>query len=95
MTTKHTPGPWQVNHNNPHQVCDSDGEKRGCSPIAVTHGTLKESKANARLIAALPDLLAALQAIVDEAGNAYGHNDGPGAVNRMAFFARSAIAKAT
>ena len=56
---KHTPGPWQVNHNNPFRISDSDGVIRGCAPIAETCGTLNEKRANARLIAASPDLLAA------------------------------------
>ncbi len=61
MTT-HTPGPWQVTHEDPTQVCDSDGEMRGCSPIAqCTVGTKRERKANARLIAAAPELLDALR----------------------------------
>ena len=62
---KHTPGPWQVNNNDPLQVCDSDGEKRGCSPIANTRGKRGEAKANARLIAAAPELLAALESLLD------------------------------
>ena len=27
--SKHTPGPWQVNHTDASQVCDCDGEVRG------------------------------------------------------------------
>ena len=50
---------------------------------------------NATLIAAAPELLAALQLIVEEAGHAFGHSDGPGTINRMAYMARAAIAKAT
>jgi len=55
-----TPGPWQVNHSDPLQVCDTDGDVRGCSPIATTHGPRVEAKANARLIAAAPELLEAV-----------------------------------
>lgn len=61
---KHTPGPWQVNHNDPTQVCDSDGAIRGCAPVAqCSVGTAAERKANARLIAAAPSMLVALQQI--------------------------------
>lgn len=58
---KHTPGPWQVNHADPFQVCDADGETRGCAPIATMHGTYAEKRANARLIAAAPELMEALE----------------------------------
>lgn len=37
---------------------------RGCSPIAVTQGTASERRANARLIAAAPELLEALEALL-------------------------------
>jgi hypothetical protein len=69
MSAKHTPGPWQVNHNNPLQVCDADGEVRGCAPIATawtpTQQITREAVANARLIAAAPELLEALKGAVD------------------------------
>jgi hypothetical protein len=61
---RHTPGPWQVNHRDHFQVCDADGEVRGCSEVAYCSvGTFAERAANACLIAAAPDLLAALQQI--------------------------------
>lgn len=63
----HTPGPWQVNRSDPLHVCDADGESRGCSPIAfvqVGNDGRWTAKANARLIAAAPDLLAALQELL-------------------------------
>lgn len=59
----HTPGPWQVNHNDPFQVCDAC-DARGCGPIATMLGTAAEKRANARLIAAGPELLEALEAVV-------------------------------
>ncbi len=66
---KHTPGPWQVTHEDPTQVCDADGEMRGCSPIAYcTVGTRAERKANAKLIAEAPvmfDLLLRLRDTVE------------------------------
>ena len=33
MNTNHTPLPWQVNSTDKFQVCDSDGEVRGCATI--------------------------------------------------------------
>jgi hypothetical protein len=62
--SQHTPGPWQVNHWDKTQVCDADGEVRGCAPIAYCEGSMAERKANARLIAAAPELLAALQKLL-------------------------------
>lgn len=63
MKAKHTPGPWQVKHFNPTEVCDCDGEVRGCSGIArtSTNSPMAERLANAKLIAAAPDLLASLR----------------------------------
>lgn len=40
-------------------------------------------------------LLAALYAIVEEAGPSFGQTDGPGTINRISYKARQAIAKAT
>ena len=49
----HTPAPWQINHNRPAQVCDADGQVRGCSPIARCAGTTSaECHANAARIVA-------------------------------------------
>jgi hypothetical protein len=59
--SKHTPGPWQVGHFDSNMICDSDGANRGCSPIARVEGTAAKRRANARLIAAAPDLLEALR----------------------------------
>lgn len=66
MDAKHTPGPWQVNHGDQFQVCDADGKVRGCSPIATMHGSASEKRANARLIAAAPELLEVAQLILAE-----------------------------
>lgn len=60
MNTKHTPGEWVVNYD---EVCvrsDADDQSFGMLvPIAAVMDDNQE--ANARLIAAAPDLLAALQ----------------------------------
>jgi hypothetical protein len=47
------------------------------------------------LIEAAPDMLAALRAIVDEAGPQFGHNEAPGTINRVSYLARAAISRAT
>jgi len=46
-----------------------------------------------KLIEQNAELLAALQAIIEEAGSQMGLNDGPGSVNRMARIARQTVAK--
>lgn len=66
MNTKHTPGPWNISSANLYAV---NARGRG---IATAHGTddvnysdffppTEEAAANARLIAAAPELLEALQ----------------------------------
>lgn len=60
MTTQHTPGPWRmtaakVMAGNGRAICLIENRK--------LHEGFQESSANARLIAAAPDLLAALQAV--------------------------------
>jgi hypothetical protein len=46
----------------------------------------------AQLIEQNAALLAALRAIIEEAGAQMGLDDGPGSVNRMAYIARQAVA---
>jgi alpha-amylase/alpha-mannosidase (GH57 family) len=57
MTTKHTPGPW--NGSSDGAVYSNDGEI-----VARVVGVKEPSFANRRLIAAAPELLEALKAIV-------------------------------
>lgn len=61
MTTeyKHTPGPWHVGTKEAHHcVYDARGwQIADASPL----GKSDDTKANARLIAAAPDLLSALE----------------------------------
>ena len=61
MTQKHTPGPWVIAGSlvlagSNKSICQIDGAIQVGKPA-----TEEERKANARLIAATPDLLAALQ----------------------------------
>lgn len=96
--TKHTPGPWVVGEPHPTNacayVCNDEGQEVAtiyyCSEGGVIgkDGIWPEQPnrdANARLIAAAPDLLEALKAILDETGGI----GGPFTI------ARAAIAKAT
>lgn len=91
MSTQHTPGRWEI---GPHQRIISGGWSiriADGSAIAYVLGEKNpELQANARLIAAAPELLEALKQIVDAA-------DGGGWNQLDASFlkARAAIAKAT
>ena len=72
METKHTPGPWKLNTDGDTGMNDSGCILDSIGHVIVTeiYGTFKngrttgEAEANARLIAAATDLLAALRAIV-------------------------------
>lgn len=93
MTTKHSPGPWTLNG-----VLVRDAENL---PIADAYGRETDPihKANARLIAAAPELLEACQELAD-----WSQDYGPGSdddalgdarlVNAVCR-ARAAIAKGT
>lgn len=68
----HTPGPWEIDGLDPYNKAfgisarNAEGYK---TPVVVWRGmgrpASEEGKANARLIAAAPDLLAALKLVAD------------------------------
>ena len=98
--TAHTPGPWRAGASTFYPGLDGPLTMRVYTdhPPTEFEVTGDNIAANARLIAAAPDLLDALQAIVDEfpvaAGTAKGipHDEqGFGSIYR----ARAAIARAT
>src|ERR1700736_5473945 len=61
QTAQHTQGPWQhITTATRFQINDHEG-----NPILRINGGMVPVEANARLIAAAPELLAALQLIVD------------------------------
>lgn len=66
MTTQHTQGPWLKTLSADGRVAVNN-HNRFCSefPIALVNGPSHEVDANARLIAAAPELLAALEYIVN------------------------------
>lgn len=97
----HTQGPWikRKSHKNPGDWTirpadpDAPGYTNGYAPIAWVRGderaqTKEQNKANATLIAAAPDLLAALQLAGSSAGFQYMTHETRAAIE-------SAIAKAT
>lgn len=67
---QHTPGPWHIayTHDDGTQIAIDDDfgmeGGRNYDLATVTHGDPEELRANARLIAAAPDLLAALRDLV-------------------------------
>lgn len=100
---KYTQGPWFVGaQNDGLYIIDSqpspapyDGpipRDHGPNVIATPNFRLAECEANARLIAAAPDLLAALQARIDL--SAYQGDDADGFVAHVEALEVAAIAKA-
>jgi hypothetical protein len=89
MSGQYTPGPWDVPNKSV--------KIRGCSFLAQVHWEDDEAVANARLIAAAPDLLDALQGVMDILGRAESNASGTGAewdyVGPRVAAARAALAK--
>lgn len=61
MNMKHTPGPWRISENDPQTVLGGDSITARIISINKAH-----AEADARLIAAAPDLLGALQFIITD-----------------------------
>lgn len=97
MNSTHTPGPWLANGPT---VCaaPSDAAPTGyalahiLNPYVGAVGSADRVAANARLIAAAPDLLAALMRLMPMLENTYQVN---GVLHPYLAAARAAIAKAT
>ena len=74
MTTKHTPGPWTIKHDDCHIYAPCGGHTgliAGCGGHSCRRrDLLDEQRANAKLIAASPELLAACK----QALGAFEHN---------------------
>lgn len=102
MSAKHTPGPWAIRYDYVVQAQSFDGGR--LVPVAQPYGVNSDGTdlfANARLIAAAPDLLEALSKFVEFAEQ-YGEVvfSGGGmpvidAMNACTTKARAAITKAT
>lgn len=88
---KHTPGPWRPNGNTIELANGMALRVATCTPIGTGYASKgrEESRANARLIAAAPDMLDALRGLLADPYLADPIN-----ADRMAK-ARAAIAKAT
>jgi hypothetical protein len=95
-TSAHTPGPWEVNGTTIETIASPSvviGRAYDAEDSGGGVESNSEAEANARLIAAAPELLAALRGLVEDYEGAYGGNDedAPKALTD----ARAAIAKAT
>ncbi|MBU6336083.1 MAG: hypothetical protein KGS47_16970 [Chloroflexi bacterium] len=89
---KHTPGPWAAHDKAAYGTSITNGSITGqyIADVQMYRGlTLDEYKANVRLIAAAPDLLASLRVFVERAWSSCRFSDAEVAA------ARAAIAKAT
>ena len=82
MSTKHTPGPWTVERDGPNRKWLINAEDFA---VATCDGAIRHQEADARLIAAAPELLEALKWTARALD----------AEHPAAIKARAAIAKAT
>lgn len=62
----HTPGPWRLNAGNEIEIMDTSRAVARAVCGGLSGIRLREAEANARIIAAAPDLLEALQWALDE-----------------------------
>lgn len=63
--TKHTPGPWSIFRDGDNLIIETIPLNRFSAIAEITGGRgLEEDEANARLIAAAPELLEALEQIL-------------------------------
>jgi hypothetical protein len=91
MSAKHTPGPWSIysiTFKGYHQIAGAQGG-RVCQVLPFED----EYKANARLIAAAPELLAAIHVLLRDYTAV--HDIGDLEMQPAIYQARAAIAKAT
>ena len=90
MSTKFTPGPWKIGTPPPNGE-QTIGTAQGLMVAVATTGAGVQTKANATLIAAAPELMEALQRLLSENDNMTQRINLLGAMDQ----ARAAIAKAT
>lgn len=64
---QHTPGPWDVTPSGYHVYDEHGNVTADCAQPDI--GSLEERKANARLIAAAPELLAMVERLTDAREN--------------------------
>lgn len=94
MKAQHAPGPWSINRT--HVLSTVHGKRYLVANVHNVNFTKEANAANARLIAAAPDLLAALELIIRANDAPPGATIGEAVVcQSYAQLARAAIAKAT
>ena len=97
MESKHTPGPWGIDINSVGEYLISAGPIGTPVDYLAVITNRKRSKANARLIAAAPEMLEALEGLFKECAmmhRYWGDGDNAKAADKAESFARAAIAKA-
>ena len=96
MMTEHTPGPWKVHSRARGYGYVRDRSERPICGFGSGSLSNDESAANAHLIAAAPDMLEALQAMLKDPPATLDEPDPDGElIGKMRAIARTAIAKAT
>lgn len=95
MNAKHTPGPWEIRDVNVTFISIGAPEHHSLADTwAIDEGvTTEQLHANARLIAAAPELLEALEQISHAEAATY--DDIHAAIQDLVGIARAVIAKAT
>jgi len=88
----HTPGPWRT--GLPRWIDDAKGRPLACAFSRKQWSTMDETEANGRLIAAAPDLLAALKLLVSNAATSPSTSEGVRRLRTAVDVARAAIAAA-
>ena len=96
----HTPGPWKVELPTGYPLSAKSNiiKPDGTVLASINYGIGEEEQANARLIAAAPDLLDALRAIASQAAmtlETFPNTPGRGDWANVKRIARAAITKAT
>lgn len=87
----HTPGPWAAKPSMLRAVCITSASGPVATTSSASHVSRDINIANARLIAAAPELLAALNKLVRAIDRLPGNNS----LDGLADEARAAVAKAT
>ncbi len=91
MSAAYTPGPWAAKPSMLRAVCITSASGPVATTSSASHVSRDTNIANARLIAAAPELLAALNKLVRAIDRLPGSNS----LDGLADEARAAIAKAT
>jgi hypothetical protein len=94
MTTKHTPGPWVARQSAHGPIDIFDSQERDVVTVYGGGVPSEHKQANARLIAAAPELLDALKAMDAAICEGFETQAGRMAGRKALIAARAAIAKA-